>query len=269
MRGIVAGLRTCVYRRLRTGTIEELPEMTPAIGAWVLSYSRPPGEPALRAAAAAAEPVDPLPPAAVEDRSQAPGWEEPPDSPRSREALDQRERIIRAAARVGVEKGYEALSIPAIATAAAVSNQTFYDHFPGKREAFVAAFDALAADAMRVVAGEFVAALGRPEAGRAEAIGVGLRALLDHIAGDPLFARLAFFELPAAGPAALDHADTVLGGFTSYLEAEPGGRRGAAVPKVFGEMIGGGIWAVIQHEINSGRARGAAAAARRRSPSSR
>ena len=95
---------------------------------------------------------------------------------------------------------------------------------------------------------------GRPEGGRPEAIGVGLRALLEHIAGDRLFARLAFFELPAAGPAALDHADTVLGGFTSYLEADPASPgSGRPIPKVIGEVIGGGIWAVIQHEIHTGK----------------
>jgi AcrR family transcriptional regulator len=256
VRGIVAGLRNCVYHRLRNETIEELPGMTDSIAGWVLSYARPPGELARRAAAAAANPSpEPPPEPAVEPDGgpPPPGWEEPPDSPLSRKALGQRERIIRAAGRVGVENGYEALSIPAIASAAAVSNQTFYDHFPSKRDAFVAAFDALAADALRAVAGTFVAALERPGVERPEAIGIGLRALLDHIAGNPLFARLAFFELPAAGPAALDHADTVLGGFTSYLEGEPDASDGVLVPKVVGEMIGGAIWAVIQYEINSGK----------------
>lgn len=253
VRGIVAGLRTCVYQRLRNETIEELPGMTDAICSWVLSYSRAPGELARRAAAAAADaaPAPPEPPVEP-DGEPVPGWDEPPDSPLSRKTVDQRERIIRAAARVGVENGYEALSIPTIASAAAVSNQTFYDHFPSKRDAFVAAFDALAADALRAVAGTFLAALESPDVGRPEAIGIGLRALLEHIAANPLFARLAFFELPAAGPAALDHADTVLGGFTSYLEGEPGASDGLAVPKVVGEMIGGSIWAVIQYEINCG-----------------
>src|SRR6478609_8634690 len=116
--------------------------MAGPLSEWVLCYSRAPGEAARRAAAAAATPAVTARPA-DEGAPEEPGWEEPPDSPRCREMLDQRERIIRAAARVGVEKGYGTLSIPAISTAAAVSNQTFYDHFPGKREAFVAAFDAL------------------------------------------------------------------------------------------------------------------------------
>jgi AcrR family transcriptional regulator len=253
VRGIVAGLRNCVYRRLRTETVEELPEMAEPISRWVLGYSRPPGEAARRGAAAAASPTQPGP-AADPDGDGAPGWDEPPDSERCREELDKRERILRAAARVGVEKGYEALSIPAISTAAAVSNQTFYDHFPGKREAFVAAFDALAANTLSVAGGAFAVEQERPGSGRPEAIGVGLRALLDHIASDRLFARMAFFELPTAGPGALDHADNVLGGFTAYLEAEPGAPGSSRpVPKVIGDAIVGGVWAVIQHEIHSGR----------------
>ena len=32
-------------------------------------------------------------------------------------------------------------AFPAISAAAAVSNQTFYEHFPGKQEAFLAGFD--------------------------------------------------------------------------------------------------------------------------------
>ena len=254
VRGIVAGIRTCLYRRMRTDTLDELPEMVDPLAAWVLRYDRPPCEEARRAAAAAAvRAIEPSTAGEVEDGGDLPGWGEPPDSPLSRETLGQRERIIRAAARVGVEKGYGALSIPAISTAAAVSNQTFYEHFPGKREAFLAAFDALASRAMETAAGAFAETAEREDCGRPEAIGVGLRALLDHISGDPLFARLAFFEIPTAGPAALDHADNVLGAFTAYLEGDPGGESaGTGVPKVMGEVIGGGIWAIVQHAINTG-----------------
>ena len=94
-----------------------------------------------------------------------------------------------------------------------------------------------------------------------EAIGAGLRALLEHIAEDEMFARLAFFELTMAGPAALDQADRILGGFTSFFSADAGaGGRRQAVPPVILEAIGGGTWAVIQHEIAAGRRARAAAA---------
>ena len=41
VRGIVAGLRNCVYRRLRTETVEELPKMAEPIADWVLGFSGP------------------------------------------------------------------------------------------------------------------------------------------------------------------------------------------------------------------------------------
>ena len=94
---------------------------------------------------------------------------------------------------------------------------------------------------------------------RAEGVGAGLRALLEHIATDDLFAKLAFFELPAAGAAALDQADRALGGFTGFLSPDddapllPGRQR---VPEAIAEALGGGIWALIQHEITAGRRAG-------------
>lgn len=252
IRGIVAGLRNCVYWRMRTKTAAELPALTDTMADWMVGYARPPGEAARRAAATA----DAWrPPAESDDPQDAeePDWEEPPDSPRGRRELDQRERIIRAAARIGAEQGYDSLSIPAIASAAAVSNQTFYDHFPGKREAFVAAFDALAAAAVRSAGEALAAELERPGSERPEAIGAGVRALLEHIAADRLFARLAFFELPAAGPEALDHADRTLGAFAAYLQAAPDPKGETALPRAIQDALAGGVWAVIQHEIHAGR----------------
>ena len=63
-----------------------------------------------------------------------------------------------------------------------------------------------------------------------EAVGAGLRALLEHAAEDDLFARLAFFELPMAGPAALDQADRTPRRLHLLLRPPggAGGRRGAA-----------------------------------------
>ncbi len=245
VRGIVAGIRNSIYQRLRRDKADELPSLVEPVVDWIVRYAEPPGARARRAIEVASRPAPALPP--PQTASNLPGWDEPPDSPQSRSVLSQRERIIRAAARVGVAKGYASLSIPAISTAAGVSNQTFYDHFPGKREAFVAAFDALAAEALRRVAAAFETQPERPDS-----VGVGLRALLEHIAADDLFARLAFFELPAAGPPALDLADRVLGGFTSFL----GPNDRADVPTVVKESLGGGIWAVIQHEIVTGNAAG-------------
>jgi AcrR family transcriptional regulator len=161
---------------------------------------------------------------------------------------DKRDRIVCAATRLGFENGYEALSIPGISAEAGISNQTFYDHFPGKREAFLAGFDRLAEETMREVVSAAAAESEAPEA-----IGAGLRALFEHIAEDDVFARLAFFELTMAGPAALDQADRILGGFTSFFSADAGADGGVTLQPVILEALGGGTWAVIQHEIAAGR----------------
>jgi AcrR family transcriptional regulator len=231
VRGIVAGIRNTAYHHLREGRGGELPEAAGPIVEWILCFDRPAGEMARSAARAAARPSQ-RPPAGPEPGS---------------DSRDKRERIVCAATELAFERGYENLSIPAISAAAGVSNQTFYDHFPGKEEAFLAGFGRIAKETMEVVA----AAAGAEKPGP-EAIGAGLRALLEQAAEDDVFARLAFFELPMAGPAALDQADRTLGGFTSFFspQAVP---EDAEAPPVILKAITGGTWAVIQHEIAEGR----------------
>jgi AcrR family transcriptional regulator len=245
VRAIVAGIRGVAYRHLRRGDGEDLPGLVEELVDWALGYQRPDGELVRRAVEAAAQPA-PTPPEGPRSKVS---WEEPPDSPESRLKLSQRERIVRAAAHVVVEHGYAGLSIPTITSAAGVSNQTFYEHFKSKRDPFLLAFEEIAGDAFA----ETVAAYA--EAGdRIEAIGVGLRALLEHIAGNRLFARLAFFQLPTAGPVALDRADAILDNFGAFLQPEsaPSEIRQGPAPALM-EAIPTGIWAVIQHEIHQGR----------------
>ena len=181
-------------------------------------FDRPPGE---RAAALRGRP-----PARAEPAATAAGRAPQPDAARR---SSKRERIVRAATRLGFENGYEALSIPAISAAAGVSNQTFYDHFPGKQEAFLAGFDALAAETMQRRRRRLPAP--RRER-RPEAVGAGLRALLEHVAADELFARLAFFELPMAGPAALDQADRDARRLHLLLQPAGAGRRRRPPPVI-------------------------------------
>jgi AcrR family transcriptional regulator len=242
VRAIVAGIRGVAYRRLRAGKEAELPGLVEQLVDWALGYQGTPGEAAERAMRAAAEP--PPPPEVEPGDDSAPGWEEPTDSPRSRELLSARERTYRAAAKLAVEGGYAALSIPAISAAAAISNKTFYREFESKRDAFLAAFEELAGKAFARTAEAMAGAPDQPQA-----IGHGVRTLLEHVADDELFARLAFFELATAGPAAMDRADAVLDGFTGLLDQ---GER-TATPAVIYEAVGSGIWAVIQHEISHGR----------------
>jgi AcrR family transcriptional regulator len=245
VRAIIAGVSGVVYRRLRSSRTEELPGLIEPLIDWALSYQEPESK-AVKAAVAAAERPAARP--AAEDDG-APDWEEPPDSPISRSVLSQRERIIRAAARVVVERGYESLSIPAISAAAGTSNQTFYENFKSKREAFLTAYETASADALRVGAEAFEAAAELPEA-----VGASLRALTEYIAENRTYGRLAFVELPTAGPPALDRADETMNRLISFLEPEKRAKAAkAAPPRVVLEATASGIWFVIQREIANGR----------------
>lgn len=246
---IMGGIRGAVYRNIRRGTPERLPELVDVLVDWALSYESPDTETTRRAIAAARQPVDLARLRPAREDSGKLGWNEPPDSARSRATLTQRERIVRGAAAVVVASGYSALSIPAISRAAGVSNQTFYEHFDSKRDAFLASFEVLVGEALATGVGAFMGQAEHPEA-----IGAGLRALLEEIAANEPFSRMAFFELPTAGPVALDRADAILDGFTTFLErgAAPG-EIGEPPPRPILEAIPQGAWTVIQRELAHGR----------------
>lgn len=246
VRAIVAGVRGVIYRCLRAGQAERLPGLVDELVSWALSYQQEPGEMVARALVAASRAG---PGESTDAAAAGLSWEEPPDSRHSRRTLSQRERMVRAAARVVVERGYDSLSIPAISGAAGVSNQTFYEHFQSKREPLLAAFRTMAEDVLHNAGAAFSAEGERPEA-----VGAGVRALLHYLSDHELFARLAFFELPTAGPEALDEADQVLDRFTGFLQPQ-------LLPPQFDGSLGTttlhaiatGIWASIQHEIVHGR----------------
>ncbi len=244
VRAIVGGVRTVVYRRLRAGNPEQLAGELEPLLVWALSYMANQRD---------SYPVAsrPLPENALSNPNpDSIPWSEPPDSELSRTRLTQRQRILRATAQLAARGGYPNLTIPAISAAAGTSNQTFYEHFESKEQAFISAFEKVARRAMAAV---FAAAILESE--WAAVIEAGIRGFLEYLAHEPLFARLAFFELETAGPAAMEHADATMQTFTAFLspEALPAGV--AALPQVQIEAIGGAIWWTIQCEIDAGKLR--------------
>lgn len=240
-RVIVGGLRTLTYRCLRAGRPEDFVQWLEPLLAWMLSYlSEHEGFYPVAAR--------PLPDGALShpDPDYIP-WVEPADSALSRARLSQRQRILRATAQEAARVGYPNLTIPAISTAAGTSNQTFYEHFESKEQAFVSAFEKVAKRAMSAV---FAAALTETE--WRTVIEAGIRSFLEYLAAEPLFGRLAFFELPTAGAAALDRADATVQIFTGFLEGDALPAEIPQLPKVQIEAIGGAIWWTIQCEIAAG-----------------
>lgn len=236
IRGIVVGVQRVTYRRLRSGESERLRDDVEPLLRWATSYVRDPGgpEPASRKGG--------RPRRATEAAAR---WQEPPNSARSRAELSHRERIVRAVAAAVAKRGYAELTIPTISTTAGISNQTFYECFSSKEEAFLAASQDIADLALEAVTAAF-----REASDWGDGIRAGLGALLAFLASNPCFARLTFIELPVAGRAAIEVADRQVGAFTALLlpPVLPEDRRSESVP-LLAEAIGGAIWGLIQREV--------------------
>jgi AcrR family transcriptional regulator len=117
--------------------------------------------------------------------------------PREVVLMSQRERLIEAAAAVVGTNGYAASTVGDIIKAARVSRTTFYEQFGDKEECVVVAYEAGAQwqfERVRIAAREPAGGVARLQA--------GVRAYLEALTEEPLFARMSLIEILAAGPAA-------------------------------------------------------------------
>lgn len=111
------------------------------------------------------------------------------------------------------ERGYPATSVAAVAAAAGVSTKAFYEHFAGKEDCFLAAYDARV---QRLLDGLAVAPMPASELPlvRFERM---LARYLEGLAADPAGARTFLIEVYAAGPRALERRAAVQGRFVDFV----------------------------------------------------
>lgn len=247
---VLGGIREVTASRLRRGAADELASLTGDLADWASCYPLPPPrslEPPADAAqrrtllAAASTPRFP--------RTAAPG-ERLPSGHHNLSArfvaLNQRERILDAVAAATAADGYAGLAIPTIAKLAHVSHQTFYEHFPTKQAAFLAAVKVGSAGLLQLGSEAFTHDTEWPEA-----VVIGTHALLRGVAAEPEYTRLGMVDALAAGPEALDLREAAMLQLAALLDpgralAEASGR---AVPAITAEAIVGGIWQAIHLEV--------------------
>jgi AcrR family transcriptional regulator len=216
--GIVGGLRKVLETRVVRGYADALPALMPELGAWALAYTNPP-TPIRR------------------PRTR------PPTAGATRFVVhDQVDRIFGAVAEVVAEKGYPALTLDDIVKGASASLTTFYQHFDGKEEAFLAAYDTAMAQAAAAAMPPYRWSRGWPLAVRA-----ALDAYLSFFAAEPLWARLATVDVLTAGPRALEHRNRTLGLFQEILQ--PGYEQAPGASPLATEAIGGAIHALMYEQI--------------------
>jgi AcrR family transcriptional regulator len=256
-RAIVGALRTILYTRVRRERSSrslkiELQKLTPDIVAWIAAFYPTPPE----------IPERPRPRRhghlqggrAPGTLSPSPRWA-PRGLPRGEHNLprgfvahNQRERIFDAVANLTAAKGYPALSLEEIVAEAAISLQTFYEHFENKEEAFLATFEMGHAKA--------TAAINRSldlKLTWAQNVRLGVSALLEFLASEPSIARLACVDILIAYPHVTGRVNEANFSYIELLDIGPDDSYPNMPPPVMREASVGGIFELLHDYILHGR----------------
>jgi AcrR family transcriptional regulator len=119
---------------------------------------------------------------------------------REQVVASQRGRLLAAMADAVAEKGYAHTTVADVTTRAGVSSKTFYQQFPDKEAAFLAAYDACVEAVQRSVAAD----LGSPDEPPLVRCDRALGAYLEALAEQPALGRTFLIEVHAAGEKALE-----------------------------------------------------------------
>jgi AcrR family transcriptional regulator len=259
VRALLGGIREVTAARLREGRQEELPALAEQLTDWAGCYPV-----ALPAGLSVPVPGEQAEQAVLSERARRAGGALPSgrsDLLPEAIARSQQERIVDATAAIVAEHGMAALTVPAIAKRAKVSNQTFYSFYPSKQDVFLGAQKIGMHQALSVTA----EAYGAHPQDWPRAIMAGIGALLGYLASEPAHARLTVVDTFAASPAAMGVREHAIEAFRSYLA--PGfGRRdgplgGEQQGRLAAEAIVGGIWQVLHDYVERDAAASLPAAA--------
>jgi AcrR family transcriptional regulator len=225
VKGIVAGCGRVARARLLSGEAGQLARDGDELMEWALSFC---DDDVARLCGIGLDGAPPLPAAVVE----------PPLG-------DERAMILAATARLASKKHYGTLTVPRMRAAAGVSGHSFYRHFDGVADCFLATLEMLsdrtlaAAEPSYLTAEDWASGVHRMVA-----------RLCRQLAGDPDFANLAFREVFSPGPQADRWRSEMIAKLAAML------RRGAPPkqqPTVFAaEASIGAMWGVIHHFVAGG-----------------
>ncbi len=161
-------------------------------------------------------------------------------------AHNQRERLLAALASCAAEHGYNATTISQITSAASVSRRTFYEHFAGKEECFLAAYEALDG-----YVGTVMEEAVERESEWPDQVAAAFVDLLEFLASRPNFARLYLVEAAVVGEGMADAREKTAKRFIALLEP---GRRYRDVDPGIEEGLVGGIVTLLGRRVLGGEA---------------
>ena len=157
----------------------------------------------------------------------------------------QRERIVDAVANLTAAGGYADLTVEKIASEAAMSLQTFYEHFKSKEEALLFTYEVGHARGLALVERAYAAQTDWPSGVKA-----ANAVLLQYLGSEPAFAKLALLHMLIATPRTAERANAGISEYLSVLE--PGFEETSEhrrPPAITIEAIGGGLFELMNHYV--------------------
>ena len=144
----------------------------------------------------------------------------PPPLPRGRHRLpaedvskNHRERILYATIELGETKGYPDCSVADIIALAGVARHVFYDSFPDKHTAFMAAQELILQHSLAVTAHGYFNAGTWPER-----VWESGHAYMQFMSDHPAMANMGFVEMVSLGPQGVQRQDDAMMANTIFLE---------------------------------------------------
>lgn len=171
----------------------------------------------------------------------------PPAVTRSSAHADQRRRILRAVGEVVAERGYPDVTVELIVKRAHVSFKTFYKHYTGKEECFVALFESAFTNTEKTIRER----LAQEPGSWSEQVVLALRTLIEQIVSDPVIARAVIVESPTVGPEITERYEQATKAFVPLFRA---GRelnpRGSELPETIEDTLAGSVfWSAYERLI--------------------
>jgi len=161
---------------------------------------------------------------------------------------DQRARLCGAMVEAVAQRGYPAVSVLQTAALAGVSTRSFYEHFSGKEECFLATFDAVVSDGMRRLADAH-----EEQAGWEARLRALFERAIAEVAQRQKESRLVVVEAFAAGPAGRMRVEGARAIVRQMVASNLEGAFGSSAPPPLAvKGIAHGVWHLVCSRLLGG-----------------
>lgn len=156
----------------------------------------------------------------------------------------QRKRVLDAAVDVVARDGYAGMSVAKVISRARISRRTFYEHFAGCEDCFLAAFEQYVSEIRAIVR-----AASCSEARLDDKLRAGVWSLLQVLDENPTVARICVVDALAAGPRVLERRSRTLTDAARTVDRVLGENVPAAERPFVSEAVVGAVLATLHARL--------------------